>query len=670
MTWPVAGYIGTHVAGSGGDPWQTMWRFEHKAQMLSEAVQAGSVGTYVAEEFFGRSQPALVNLSVWPWMWVQWLFGQPLAYNIVWLLSFILSGYAVFLLVGTLASRNEKLPEAAAFIAGMTYMFLPYHVAHAYGHFGAMQLQWIPFIIVLSISFIRKATQLKVIGLAALLIVQGWTEHHYFLWLMLFATIAAVYYRADVRTALTRRTAYSGIGILLIAGSIIFLSYLPTIRLALQADSSLNLGYQQLVRFSADPFAYVVPAAFHSLWGQIATPLYADPGGFTGNISEATQFIGFIVLLLIAFFHQQIDKRTKWFWNIVVAIFFIISLGPRLHIFGTVTILPLPYEAIDSLPVFSSIRAVARAGALVGLAATVLFGLVLATQLKRRGSAVAVGVAVLIEFLFLPVPIQSTKLSAAYEYIAADASGTVLEIPAATNYTIASRALYASNKHHKEVLGNIALERALDDEAFVLAKQLPGVRQIMLLRTTELREDREEFFGQSLNDSLLDAMDYLKAANVVVHTDSLSALQNSALETFLAQRAGFAAVDYDDVRVFTKPASQHGDGVLLMRGEGWMSVGFDKVRSSVFAEVPEIATVTLINTTTSVKSVIISFQLPPENTTSGQIWIDEQQASTFDRSGSVSMRYELLPGEHQLLIQSRGPGKLIIQNPVLTVESR
>src|SRR5688500_5458594 len=173
MTWPAMTQLTSTVLGEGGDPWQTMWRFEDQESKISNLE--------FWSDFFGGGEPRLINYSPLPWMPLQFLFGQPLAYNLIWLLSFILAGYFMFLLVQHLTKNT-----LAAFLAGLVYMFLPYHAAHALGHFGALQLQWLPLAILAWLYFIKQPTGRNTVALSVVMIVQALTEHHYALWLALF----------------------------------------------------------------------------------------------------------------------------------------------------------------------------------------------------------------------------------------------------------------------------------------------------------------------------------------------------------------------------------------------------------------------------------------------------------------------------------------------------
>lgn len=529
MTMPVIANISTHVAGQGGDPWQTMWRFEDSWRQFNWA------------HLFGAGEPRLINNSVWPWMGLHLALGEPVAYNMVYLLSFFLSGYFMYLLVRYLTRH-----EAAAVLAGVLYMFLPFHVAHSLGHFGAMQTQWLPLCIWLLFLWRDRQTTWRTIGLAAAVTAQSWTEHHYFFWLIIFIGIWMIIERPKIQR-------YSKL-LLLSALVALFalLPWLPTVRLAWQGGNSLALGVNQTTRFSADVFAYLTPAPWQPLWGGLAYRLFGQH--FTGNVTEATQFLGFLPLLLLAFFHRDIPRPQKIFWVTVAALFLGLSLGPWLHVFGRVLPVPLPYGLLQHLPVFSAVRAVARAGVMVGLAVSVLFGWVMATQLKRAISVAIVVAVILFEFLFLPVPMQATQLSRAYEVIATLPGKSLLEIPAATNYTVASQALYASLIHGKEVVGNIALERASGSQQLKEIRSLPALRQLLFLRTKALWEDQEDsVFGRDLIEALPEVLRDLDVWAVVVHVDSLSAQQRKAVTYFLEERMGWTGKKYDDIVLYQVP---------------------------------------------------------------------------------------------------------------------
>lgn len=662
MTLPLSVYGNSYVVGGGGDLWQTMWRFEHKWQLLAEAFSTGMGQEFMAEEFFAVGGAKLANLSVWPWMWLQVMLGQPLAYNVVWFLSFVLSGYAMYLLAGYLLKRYD----VPAIISGVYYMFLPYHVAHAQGHFGAMQAQWLPLTVLSFLLLIKKQTIWRVFLFVAAVAMQAWSEHHYLLWAGILLPIWAVIYRREIwnRGFKDKGMVY----LVAVAALLLFFVVLPltpTLNLAGEAGSSLNLGKEQLIRFSSDPFAYITPAVWHTIWGGFFGTLFTE--NFTGNVSEATQYLGILPLLLLFFFHQLVPKKQKIFWVTTVLVFFVISLGPRLHLFGRVTNIWLPYEIVDSWLMLRAVRAIGRAGMVVGLGTAVLLAWILSTQMKRKISGVIVLLVILLDFLFLPVPLQSAKLSPAYEAVSQQSGKALIEIPAATNYVAASRALYASNVHGKEVVGSIALERAIQGGELKEIRSLPALRQLLYLRSTHLIEGRDDFFGQLAVETLPDVLKWLDAGAVLVHEDSLSESQMRGVRAFLERDLGLEPARYEDALLYKVGDIEGGDGVFMARDERWQGVGYDPDRGSVFGEIEEAAQVTIYNIGDKRANVVLRFKIAPESSASMTVRSNNKVISDINVAGGevVDITLKVEPGKQNVEFRNRLGGKIIIQDPTL-----
>jgi hypothetical protein len=557
-----------------------------------------------------------------------------------------------------------------AFIAGLYYMFLPFHQAHAQGHFGAMQMQWLPFIILLALYLWERFTWGKGVLFILLAFIQAVTDEHYMLWLLILAVIALIGNWREVKSKMRQRRWFVSACIcILLTGVVVALPYVPTLRLAAQPNSLLTLGTDQTVRFSADLFSFVIPAPWQSIWGSVFNGLFAK--SFTGNPAEATQYLGVVVLLALLFFHRDIPRRQKIFWLWVAGIFGLIALGPQLHVFGHVTSMPLPYKLLASLPVWSAIRTVGRAGAMVGLAFSILLLWLLHTHRTNKAVLWLMGIGIAVDFLFMPVGLQSTILSPVYADVKAAAGAAIIELPAGTNYTAASQALYASLWHGKTVLGDIALERQQAADEFTPVKSAPGIRQLLFLRTTELRQDRSEFFNQSLPESLADALQYFDVGGIVIHTDSVSPLQLEAMRTFLEQGMGFTPHIYkDEVAYFFDPASLpvSSDGVFIMRDGNWQNVGFDPKRASVFAEIPKTATITIVNTSSQAKTVTLHASVAAESKADVTVATSGAQAITKPAGQALDVTLPVNPGNTVVIFTANNGQTGIIQNPSFTVQ--
>jgi uncharacterized protein YjeT (DUF2065 family) len=647
---PLVLFATEYVVGAGGDPWQTLWRFAAKEEQLRQE----GWGFLLSQELVGGGEARLVNLSVWPWMIVHGLLGEPLAYNVIWLLSFVFSGYGVYLLVRLiLRQHGGGESQMPAFLAGVVYMFQPLHVAHGYGHFGALQTQWLPLIVWSCLLWLEKPRVWKLALTGGLLIVQAWTEHHYALWLTIFFLLAAIAWRKLISERLKQPANLVTVGLaVLVVGLVVASSYWPTWRLAGGDAESLVLGQEQTIRFSADIFSFFVPASFHSVWGGLSNWLFGQY--FTGNVTEATHFLGLLPVLAVIFFRSYIPSSERRFWLVVAGVFGIIALGPRLHILGQVWPVPLPYALVDSWPVFEAVRAVGRASVFVGLAVAVLFGLVMARAVRQpRWRTVVLGL-VLIEFLFMPVPLMSTKISPVYEQVARLSGKRVLELPAATNYTVASRALYASLIHGKEVVGNIALERGQVLTAET-ARDLPAWRQVLYLRTEHLKLNRAEFFGQEMVETWADVTEWQQAAALVLHRDSLTAYQTQVVREFLEKRLGLLPQEFEDVLFynFADLRVKH-DGVFLQRGEGWEQVRYEAELGIQQAEMRNRAKVKLVNVRLEAQVVKFKSEL------SGGVEVWQAGKKLIEVSeGQQEWLVNLAPGEQELEFRNKGADRVV-----------
>jgi hypothetical protein len=126
-------------------------------------------------------------------------------------------------------------------------------------------------------------------------------------------------------------------------------------------------------------------------------------------------------------------------WLAVALTFFVLALGPVLHIGGRTALLPggrelpLPYALVNRLPFLDIMRSISRLDVIVMLSLAVLAALGL-EALGRRGRGAWLPVAalalVLFEFLPAPYPVSPPDTPAWYETLAKDPRpGAVLNLP-------------------------------------------------------------------------------------------------------------------------------------------------------------------------------------------------------------------------------------------------
>jgi hypothetical protein len=256
-------------------------------------------------------------------------------------------------------------------------------------------------------------------------------DWYHVLYLLVFTVLYLVYRAwADRRP----RPLVSKTGLILVVSGIVLSPLLvPMVWEALQDPGHLLSPFETTVRLSADLLAFITPNEFHPLWGEAAASLSE---AFTSSTSERMVFAGYIPLAL-AGYALWTRRRAGAFWAVSCLTFFVISLGPYLHIAGREVSVPLPYLALYRLlPFFRIARSVSRFDVMVMLSLAPLVALGLQRLLaplsasRARVLAVVATALVCLEFLPAPYPMTEVYVPSFYHRLAADEDEyAILELP-------------------------------------------------------------------------------------------------------------------------------------------------------------------------------------------------------------------------------------------------
>ncbi|HUS17671.1 MAG TPA: hypothetical protein VM536_21960 [Chloroflexia bacterium] len=493
LTWPLAAQFTTAVPG-GGDAWQHIWNLWWMREALVDLHTSPFFTTYLyyphgVSLLFHTLVPLESALTV-PFQ----LLGVDLVplYNSVLAASFILSGYATWLLVRDLTGH-----DGAAFVAGVAFAFCPYHLGHLLGHMNLVSLQWIPFYCwalfracgapgtpvgglepraestsaphppahpnskprIQNSKLLRSAGWPIVAGL--FLVANALTEWIYVAFLGVF-TVGYLLWRlaADTRGAAAWRAwppLLARLGVIgLVAGVLAGPLFWRTVQ-AQQGQDWMKFPPRETLVYSSDVVDSFVPSALHPFWGAPARELERRQP--ERNIAERSVFVGYTVLGLALLGVAAWRRRTVVFWGLTALAAWLLSLGPVLHVNGRGTFtsfnstIPLPYLVLYSLvPGFSVMRVPSRFIVLASLALAVLvaFGL---TALMRwwagraaRGAAnhralparparavlyASITALIALEFLVIPYPMSPPSYHIPfYEQVAKEPGDfAILELP-------------------------------------------------------------------------------------------------------------------------------------------------------------------------------------------------------------------------------------------------
>lgn len=420
FTFPLALHLTDSVLGGLGDnlyfAWLTGW-YEHAF-------------------FEGGGHPFFSPVMNWPEGWnlsttdtalatvlpgaVFSSFLGPIAgYNLAMMLTFTLSGWAMYCWV-----RHLTKSEGASLLAGVIFAFLPYRMAHfLIGHLNLSGTQWFPLYFMGLLGMLRgeakgwwQPAMLAAVSLGLI----GFTSMYYlYMGLIISLVFILAYLIFHGFQTLKQPFFWKQTGIFVVLS--IPLLY-ASVRYFLQLSSSGTItgrDWRYVSMYSASPTDFILPSTDHFLFGQWVG------ANFNRDLwPEATLYVGIVALLLLVFAVVR-RKQTGmagliWAALTTSVVAFILALGTDLHWNAEQVIIQVPaflqplvgksetplllpgYWLFNHLPFFDRMRALSRFGFFTGLFTTLLAGLgaaVLLARLHGRRKTIAAAALILIALL-------------------------------------------------------------------------------------------------------------------------------------------------------------------------------------------------------------------------------------------------------------------------------
>ncbi len=508
LTWPTAWHFFSSVPSSGSDTMQVIGVAGDKANLLSDkGIFAGTTELIKKSEFNITAVYAIFQL----------IFGRVAGYNLLFFVSFILSGFGAYLLAFYF-TKNKP----ASLIAGIIFAFSPFHIHNSLStNVGTMHQEWLPFFALYLFKFFEDL-RLKDFSAAGLfLLMIAFTEHQLLAFTAIFILFFLLYKVISQPQIYLRLKLWLYVGAsVLVLSVLFFFMFRSLFSIAGSSHNYLDAGLKSAVKYSNDSLSIFVTPPFHSFW----------PKAFQGlrvqferkSSSNFSVFAGYTVLLLSLFgiaFSKWAKKRklaTKgiFFWLAVAIGFYVLSFGPYLHYKGLLDPpVKMPYYLIyQYLPFYKNIRTVGRlfVYSMLGFSLLAAWGISFINfQFYRRkqGSSKAAifshtgdhpqgdnfqknkkieeniksregesvgwnlntrskilyiiaGLIVILEFLAVPLKTNSLLHSSFYEKLGQDkANYSVLEIPGSTDYDFASRDLVWKSIHRKNTINGYDFAR-------------------------------------------------------------------------------------------------------------------------------------------------------------------------------------------------------------------
>ena len=193
LTYPLVTVVGVALPHDPGDPVLNAWIlwWNSRAVPLTSAWW-NAPAFYPAPDVLAFSEHllGLAFLSA-P---VQWVTGNPiLAYNLVFLLSFPFSGWAMYLLGFELTRRRD-----AAWVAGLAYAFAPYRVEQI-AHVQVLSSYWMPLALLCLHAYLRDPRRTWLVLLGGAVALQGLTNGYFLLFFPILIGLWVLWFASPLR---------------------------------------------------------------------------------------------------------------------------------------------------------------------------------------------------------------------------------------------------------------------------------------------------------------------------------------------------------------------------------------------------------------------------------------------------------------------------------------
>lgn len=477
-TFPTAWRLTSHIPGSGDAPWflWQLWWFKYAIVHLRQSPLVTDMIYHPLQDVPIAWQSPFNELAAIP---LQAAFGPVVAYNLLLLSSFILSGYCMYLLILQVIPRilpagdrsqplcypgaNVPLRKSLAFAGGLIFAFCAYRGMRGLHHLSLATTQWMPLSLALAIGLWRKPTLGRAVaaGVATGLVTLS-SPYYVAYFLAPVAAVGGIYLVVALRPTITRRHLSLAVATAAVTAVMALPFYLGYVQAPADIKAAAQEASAATSVYTADILSWLLPPRDNPIWGPVTAGIYER--FTTGYLTESTLFFGLAPLvfgLSMPLLHKHKPRQGAFWWTLAF-ITFILSFGPILR-FWLIDLLEwMPYRLVMLIPGSYAFRAPARIGITTVIAGTVATMLWLSYHLARPGSqrqrhfrlVLWSGLLLASMAVAFPYPLSSTAIPEVYQGIAAAPSRTaVLDLPAGELFQErTSWAMYYQTFHQKPLV--------------------------------------------------------------------------------------------------------------------------------------------------------------------------------------------------------------------------
>jgi hypothetical protein len=337
----VLGHLGSTTIGAGPDPAAFVWIVKWWPQALANGWNPLHTDVAYAPDGFNMTWVTSIpgpSLALAP---LTALAGPIVSYNVLAILIPALNGWSAFALCRTLDARY-----LAAVLGGYIFGFSTYVLLQDAAHPHAALVAMLPLAALIVVMFQRDRITPRrfTFGMFAILTAQFLISVEVFLtmtMLGLAGLVLAAFVFPEQRSWLWRVAKLAAIAYVLTA-----IAVSPYLYANLSEPNTLA-GIDP-VPLSTDPLSVAIPGRLTEIGG---TALSSISGRFTAG-GEGGAYFGIPLLTLVCLLGWwRRNDRVFRYLLAMLALGFVVSLGPRLSLYGHITAIRLPWTPFIHLPI-------------------------------------------------------------------------------------------------------------------------------------------------------------------------------------------------------------------------------------------------------------------------------------------------------------------------------
>ena len=292
-TWPLTRGLSHDVPWDLGDPLLVMWILAWDCEQILRILggDASRITGFFDANIFHPVPLALAYsehliaqaLQILP---VYVVTGNPiLSYNILFLSTWVLSGFGMYLFVRELTGS-----AIGAFVAGLMFAFAPYRVPQS-GHLHVLSSQWMPFVLFGLRRYFDSRRRVPLVGAALALVLQGLSSGYY---LLFFSPVATAFALWEIgRRRLWRDIRmWRDLSLAAVCVTVLIVPFLLPYA-ALKEELEASRTIDEVVTYSADVYSYATAFNGQRIWGGVLR-MFPKPEGdlFPGLVPTLLALIG------------------------------------------------------------------------------------------------------------------------------------------------------------------------------------------------------------------------------------------------------------------------------------------------------------------------------------------------------------------------------------------